>query len=167
MKYLNLIINVLFFFSLNAQSLIPDECYAEKHFLIVSSTTDYKTALVIATQSSKALQLPLQLRGLKPKTNGKKGLTLPKDSCILYMGGLYSDGDEQDCYFARGRFDEGDYVSIEYSDAYESFAKGYFIVVLGNSYGKNETLKASLKKAKLKYKDAYIKRTKVYMCCMH
>jgi hypothetical protein len=166
MKNLSFIISIFFAFNLNSQSNL-DECYVEKYFLILSSSKDYKTALAAANQSSQSLKLPLQLRGLKPKTNVKKGLTLPKDSCILYMGGLYSDGDEADCYFARGRFDDGQYVSIEYSDAYDSFAKGYYIVIISNSQKESEELKSLYKKSKVKYNDAYIKMSKVYMCCMH
>jgi hypothetical protein len=163
MKYLSLIIFSLSFLSSNAQSNM-DECFAEKKFLIIKSTTSYKEALAAANKANNTFHLPLQLRGLKPKTNGKKGLTLPKDSCILYMGGLYSEGDEQDCYFARGRFDEGNYISIEFSDAYTEFAKGYYIVIAGSAYGESEDLRQLLRKVKQTYNDAYIKMSKVYMC---
>jgi len=156
---LNLTVICLFctFFCLGQES---NDCYLKKDFLLISSTKDYKSALLTAQKASKALDIKLDLRGLINANDTLVGLTLPSDSCLKYSG-------DSICYIARGRWDDGTYISIEYSNAYQSFAKGYYIVVVGSAENKNLELKAILKKAKTKYPTAYIKTSKVYMCCMH
>jgi hypothetical protein len=93
------------------------DCIVEKDFLILSSTPDYTSALAAVKDASKKLGIPTNLRHLHPDT--KEGLSLPLDSCKQ----LGFDGGP--CYLARGRWDDGVYLSIEYSNAYESFADGY------------------------------------------
>ena len=64
-------------------------------------------------------------------------------------------------YGTRGRFNDGSYISIEYTDKYEGFSKGYYIVIA--SSGAKGSLKHELKKIKKKYPDAYIKTSKIYI----
>ncbi len=136
------------------------DCYVEKRFLIINSTKNYKFALQVAQRASKDLNLELDLRDLGPSTDTTIGLSMPKDSCIKYW-------ESNTCYLARGRGDDGDYVSIEYSNAYSGFARGYYIVVVASGLKKDPKMAASLKRVKAIYKDAYSKVSKVYMCCMH
>ncbi|MES1224662.1 MAG: hypothetical protein ABUT20_54725, partial [Bacteroidota bacterium] len=97
----------------------------------------------------------LDLRDLKP--NKESGLTYAKKDCENEGG--------YPCYISRGRYDSGDYISIEWSDAFDGFAKGYYIVIVASG-SKNET-EPALKKAKQFYKDAYAKQCDVYVGCMH
>ena len=90
---------------------------------------------------------------------------MPVDPCLKYSREY--DDEDSTCYLARGRWDDGVYVSIEFSNAYDSFSKGYFIVMAGSSFKNDPVLTKTLNKAKEKYPDAYIKASKVYMCCMH
>ncbi|MFD2287016.1 hypothetical protein GJU39_10225 [Pedobacter petrophilus] len=135
-----------------------------KDIIIINSSKDYKTALAVAKKSAIALQKKLDLRKLMPNT--KIGLTLSKGDC-------YGDGGGDDmgypCYFARGdgnAFND-DYISIEYSNAYKGFAKGYYIVVAAITDVKSVDMKNKLAVIKKKYPDAYAKRTYIWRGCMH
>jgi hypothetical protein len=68
-------------------------------------------------------------------------------------------------YFPRGRGDDGRYLSIEYSNGYKEFAKGYYIVIAES--GEKGSMKESLKDVKRYYKDSYLKKAKIYMGCLH
>ncbi len=141
------------------------DCYMEKDFLIIKSTKDYKAALETVKQATKTLDIKIDLRELIPDIDTRIGLTLPTDTCLKYSRG-YGEHDST-CYIARGRWDDGIYISIEYTNAYDSFTKGYYIVMVGSGLKKDQSLTEILKKVKTKYSDAYIKTSKVYMCCMY
>jgi hypothetical protein len=68
---------------------------------------------------------------------------------------------------ARGRFDPGVYVSVERSDAYESFRSGLFVVIATSGEPGSAEVASSLKKARAVYPDAYVNEEKVYHGCMH
>jgi hypothetical protein len=129
--------------------------YVKTGFVIIQSTKNYASAKTTAVAASKRLNSKLDLRGLKP--NKKNGLTFSAADCENEGG--------YPCYIARGRYDAGKYVSIEWSDAYEGFAKGYYIVIVAS--GSKADTDAALAKAKKIYKDAYNKATEVYVGCMH
>ena len=150
----------MFFSLLHSFGQESNDCYVKKDFLIITSTKDYQSALRSAQKAAKALDIKLDLRGLIKTNDSLVGLSLPSDTCMKYS-------EDSVCYIARGRWDDGTYISIEYSNAYEAFAKGYYIVVVGSADNKNAELKSTLKKVKIKYRSAYIKTSKVYMCCMH
>jgi hypothetical protein len=145
---------------------VNPECFVRKYYLLIQSSSDYKTALQTAQNAARELNFKLDLRGLIPDKNPHIGLSLPADTCIKYSEEEGGDGDSS-CYMARGRWDDGVYISVEYSNAYAGFSKGYYIVVVGSSDEKDRALMAALEKVKTKYSDAYIKASKVYMCCMH
>lgn len=142
------------------------ECYVKKYFLLIRSTTDYNSALQTARKAAKDLGIKLDLRGLVRDQKTHIGLSLPADTCLKYTEEEEGVRDSS-CYMARGRWDDGIYISIEYSGAYQGFSKGFYIVVAGSSDNKDEALIATLIKVKTKYADAYIKSGTVYMCCMH
>lgn len=135
-----------------------------KDIIIVNSTKDYKTALSTAKQAASSLHKKLDLRGLSP--NGKIGLSMSKAYCMEDAGG---DETAYPCYPARG---DGaalndDFISIEYSNAYKGFAKGYYIVVAAITDVKSTDMKNKLTVIKKKYPDAYAKRTFIWRGCMH
>jgi hypothetical protein len=111
-----------------------------------------------AKTAAAKLKFKLDLRDLKK--NPDTGLSWNKKICE-------DEWDEYPCYVARGRYDDGDYVSIEYSDAYSGFQKGYYIVIISSGEKGVPEIKSALIKAKKYYKDAYAKTTKVYVGCMH
>jgi hypothetical protein len=146
--------------SIHAQedSVSVEDMFIEKEFVIILSSTDYKAALRTAKDAATRLQYKLDLRELQ--MNKESGLTFDKNICE-------GDGEEYPCYLARGRYDDGSYVSIEYSDAYNSFTKGYYIVIIAGGEKGSSEVRSALAKAKSVYKNAYAKTTKVYMGCMH
>ncbi|MFD1257964.1 hypothetical protein ACFQ3S_14240 [Mucilaginibacter terrae] len=135
-----------------------------KDIIILKSTKDYKNALVTAKQAAARLHKKLDLRGLTP--NKKIGLTMSKADCLGS-----GDGDDlgYPCYTARGdgsAFNDS-YISIEYSDAYKGFAKGFYVVVAAITDVKSANMKAQLTRIHKIYPDAYAKRTYIWFGCMH
>lgn len=140
--------------TLHAQS--DNECYATREFLIAGSLSDYASALQQAKKVAGGTGLKLDLRGLRPVSGG---LSFDDTICVTEWG-------EAPCYVARGRWDDGSYISIEHSDAYDGFRPGYYIVV-AHSGEAGKTPAAVLSNVRRIVPSAYIKRSKVYMCCMH
>ena len=124
-----------------------------KSFLIIKSTKNYDKALKKAQLACNQLGLTLKLNG--NYYDKEEGLA---NSSECGCGELHG-------YFPRGRYDDGNYISIEFSSAYDGFAEGYYIIVV--SSGNREDVKLLLPKAQQFYADAYIKDSKAYMGCMH
>ena len=139
-----------------AQNAGEDRSYVSKGYCIILSTKSYAEAKSIAEEASRKTGIKIDLRGLAP--NKESGLTMSRAACD-------SNGFEYPGYVSRGRWDDGEFLSIEYSDAFTGFAKGYYIVVASSGNKKNNY--ATLKKVKLFYKTAYIKQSEVYVGCMH
>jgi hypothetical protein len=150
--YLTLLLSIVIAACSIAQEAQP---FVKKNFVIIQSTKNYAAAKLTAKKAAKQLQQKLDLRELKPNKN--TGLTF-SDSVCENEGGY-------PCYIARGRFDDGDYISIEWSNAINGFAKGYYVVIAGA--GSKEETNTILKKAKNFYKTAYVKQADVYIGCMH
>ena len=143
-------------YSLSAQT--EDEMMVKKSFLILQSTKSYPDALKTARGAASSLAYRLDLRGLKP--NIREGLTFSRPECD-------SNGWEYPCYVPRGRYDDGAYISIERSDAYNGFSKGYYIVIAASGEPAGKEVKGAFVKARPLYRQAYLKTAKVYMGCMH
>lgn len=141
----------LFMLVLPAQE---QEALIDKGFLILHSTTDYDAALATVHKASTALDLEINLRDYYASETGLQ------TNVVCDCGILHG-------YVPRGRWDDGNYLSIEYSNAFKGFAKGYYMVVAASADKKNKAMRQTLKKAKKYYPDAYIKNTTVYLGCMH
>jgi hypothetical protein len=138
----------LMFFCAQAQEEIQTQS-----FLIIQSTKKYGPALRKAQKACNELGLPLQLNN--NFEDKEHGLT---NNAVCGCGQRHG-------YIPRGRYDAGDYVSIEYTDAFDTFRDGYYIVVV--SSGNRESVEKMLPKTKEIYRDAYIKDAHIYMGCMH
>lgn len=150
-----IILSLVLFSSFAQKNTVDPLPFVEKSFCIILSTKNYAEAKKIAEETSTKTNLKLDLRGLVP--NNKTGLTTPKKDLL--------EGEFFPQYYSRGRYDDGEYVSIEYSDAFDGFTKGFFIVVTCS--GNKKEANNALKKMKLLYKTAYVKHTKIYVGCMH
>ncbi len=128
-------------------------------FVILRSTADYSEARRVAAESAIQLRIPLDLRGLVH--DEEHGLTWSKEVCA--KDPLYP----YPCYVARGRFDDGVYLSIERSDAYSDFAPGFFIVIAASGAPGSPELMKTVVAARSFYADAYTKQASVYVGCMH
>jgi hypothetical protein len=129
----------------------------EKDFVIVKSTSKYEEARKTASEAARRLQVPLNLRGLSPYSHG---LTFSKKDCE-------ESAFDYPCYVARGRGDDGFYVSIEYSSVYEGFKPGLYVVIVASDAKGGLVSKQAARSAKKVFSDAYIRKTGVYMGCMH
>jgi hypothetical protein len=154
-KHYALIILLFLSFKLWAQD---EEPYLKKYVLIAHAGKDYSKAIDVAKKLSTQLKLKIDLRGLKP--NEELGLSDNKTICEERFGSF-------PCYVSRAQFPDGQYISIEFSDSYQDFAKGYYIVVVAQYQKKNTKLTSLLSKTKRIVPDAYIKQTAVYTGCMH
>ena len=131
-----------------------------KEIVILQSTKDYNAALKTAKQAALRLGKKLDVEYNHP--NKTIGLSKSKEDCA-------SNGYDYPCYTARGNGNtaNSDFISIEYSNAYESFAKGYYIVMAGIGDPGAASVKRTLGNARKWYKDAYAKRTRVWFGCLH
>ena len=129
-------------------------------FVIIISTKNYEAALKRAKEASKNLGYPLDLRGLHP--NDEMGLSLPKEVCEAICGGDVVDYPQ---YIPRNDWGESKYVSIEYSNGFKGFTKGYFIVVVASGEKGDPIIQEALNESRQFYKDAYAKTCGVWMGC--
>jgi len=63
----------------------------------------------------------------------------------------------------QGGAEDSDYLSIEFSDGYTGFAKGYYIVVAALAPPKSAALRQTLARVQRAYPTAYAKRTSVWL----
>ena len=131
-----------------------------KDIVILQSTRDYAAALAGAKQAATRLGRPLKLAGNHP--NKELGLSASQAACT-------GDGYDYPCYSPRGQggAEDSDYLSIEFSDGYTGFAKGYYIVVAALAPPKSAALRQTLARVQHAYPTAYAKRTSVWFGCMH
>ena len=90
------------------------------------------------------------------------GLSLPREVCEedICGGGL-----NYPIYLPRNDWGDSKYVSVEYSDGFEGFTKGYYIVVIASGEKGDTMIKEALNEAKKFYSDAYVKTCGVWMGC--
>lgn len=157
-KKVKQILSILFFVPLFA--VMPEASEGEvlpmvtKSFLITKSTKNYSEAKHFAQNLALRSGIKLDLRGLYP--HAQTGLSEPKEVCV-------ENGFEAPCYVPRGRYDDGTYISIEYSSAYNGFAEGYYIVMVASGDISNKVVSH----IKQYVPDAYVKKSAVYIGCIH
>ena len=155
---------LLMFFSIETFAQDKYNTEVPKDIIILKSTRDYKSALTTAKEAAAKLHKKLDLRGLRP--DKKIGLTMSEADCVGSGGG---DDLGYPCYPARGDGNAANdnYISIEYSNAYKGFAKGFYVVVAAITDVKSADMKAKLTQINKLYPDAYAKRTYIWFGCMH
>lgn len=142
---------IFWFYSALAQEQEP---YLDMGFLIIHSTEDYRAALQVANEASTQLGVKIDLRGYDE--DPEMGLTTLTPCCEFHD------------YIPRGRYDGGDYISIELGEPFRAAEKYVVIIASAAMSGEAEKdLKKLLSKAKKFYKDAYVKEVKVYTGCIH
>ena len=135
-----------------------ESTYVKKEFLIIYAGSDYITCNKKAIEASKKLKVKLNLRQLN--VNKEIGLSLSEINCESEHGFF-------PCYQARGKNDDGAYVSIEYSDAYIDFEKGKYLVIISSYPTGHAGNRLLFERAQKIYKDAVLKSSKVYTGCIH
>jgi hypothetical protein len=135
-----------------------DPDVVRKSFVILKATASYADARTLAADAAERLAIRMDLRNLGP--DGTIGLTFPEDDCRNEFG-------EFPCYVARGRWDDGVYLSIEHSSSYEGFAEGQYLVVLASGGPRDRNVGAALRRAKGSFPETVIKTAPVYVGCLH
>jgi hypothetical protein len=132
------------------------EPYVGKEFVILKSTPAFKEATRFAAKAAAELGVVLNLRGLHP--NLRTGLTFSKEECTRSEY-------PYPCYLPRGRWDDGTYVSVEWSSKYDLFPPGLYVVMIASGLPGSSETRRMLAAARRAYPAAYAKRAKVYVGC--
>ena len=137
-----------------------EEMTQDYSFVILISTKSYEAALERAEEASENLGYPLNLRDLHK--NEEIGLSFSREVCEeeICGGGL-----DYPIYIPRSDWGDSKYISIEYSNNFEGFTKGYYIVIAASGEKGNPVIEEALKDARVHYKDAYAKTCGVWMGC--
>jgi hypothetical protein len=88
------------------------------------------------------------------------GLTFSQDACASEFG-------EFPCYVPRGRWDDGVYLSVEHSSAYEGFEEGLYVVVLASGSPRDRTIGAARAPREGSVPGRVVKTAPVYLGCIH
>ena len=123
----------------------------ETSLLIIKSTTNYDSAIKKAELASNKLGFTLKL-------DNNCGNDEPKESYEEIC-----DCGENGTYLSVGRYNQGQYVTVECSSGYDFLREGYYIVVVAS--GEREKMKSILAKVQVYYKDAYLKNTDIWVGC--
>jgi hypothetical protein len=129
--------------------------------VILGVYKEFAEAKADALKFSKASKVPFSMRG---NVFDKKGLHFPKDIDDPLYAGQYVARSHNSSMEDKKDLEE--HLSVERSDGYQGFAKGYYIVVGTIA----ETAKDGLAQAerfKAFSKDTYVKKTIIYLGCMH
>jgi len=141
----------------------PDEATVTKKVIIAGSFKTYDEAFHAVSEISKKSSLPFSSRGMV--YNAKTGLAWPKNyPDELYAGTYYGRRSNADC----GNESMSNCLSIERSEFYKGFTKNLYIIVAGiyDAVDKEESAQ-TINQLKLTVPDAYIKKTDIYVGCMH
>jgi hypothetical protein len=151
---------VIFLFAITQINAQEEEYspYVQKGFVIVAAGKNYDAMKKMASEVSEKLDYELELRGLD--YNKEIGLTFSEDEC--------NDSEYDFPWYARRElWDEGEYVSIEYTTDYDGFTPELYIIVVSSHDKGSQELTDALEHTKKYYKNAYIKYSEFYMGCGH
>ena len=135
--------------------------YEDVTFVIAASEKSYSQAALKAASLSEQSGILFKSNGINFDPTYKDdngGLTYSKQECE-------GNGWDYPCYVSRGRWDEGNYITIEYSSAIQGFTPNLYVVIAAS--GDKETINPTLKTVQKFVPDAYLKTSSVYIGCMH
>ena len=134
--------------------------YQDVTFVIAASEKSYSQAVLKAAilAEKSGILFNTNRVNFAPKhrdTNG--GMTYSKSECENNNWGY-------PCYVSRGRWDEGSYITVEYSSAIQGFTPGLYVVIAAS--GHKDSLVPYFNTVKHFVPDAYMKTSSVYIGCM-
>ena len=130
-KILLLIFSVILILQVQAQEELVVK---KKGVLIIGAGKSYKNMVSFAKAASSKLSYKIDFRGLVK--NQLIGLSLSEEACE-------TKGLKFPSYVPRGTSDNGNYISIEYSNAYKGCVpKHYIIIVASHNDGSAELKEA-------------------------
>ena len=140
----------------------PQQFISDKYVVILGSYKDFLKARGRAESISKSSKVRFSMYGRI--FDPKRGLILPDDSpdsiyARSYVHRRYNTA-------ASDSEAESEFISIERSEVYHGFAPGYYIIIIGIFDAPGEATK-SVKQFSPTVPDAYSKKTRIYMGCIH
>lgn len=130
--------------------------------IILGAYKTFAEAKADAEKFAKASKVPFTMNGM---IFDKKGLRYPDNFDDPVWAGEYLARRGNFGWSKKGGELE-EHISVERSDGYEGFAKNLYIVVGSISESKADGL-AQEKRFKAFAPDTYVKKTRIYMGCVH
>jgi len=131
------------FFSLNT-AFAQDP---NKKILVAQQFATYQQAFDAAQDLSEKTKIRIDLRGLS--YNNHIGLSVSPEDC-RESGLIFPH------YFPRGDYDDGVYISIEYSNAYQNLPNGKYLLVVASGNKINSSIDLTKKRIEKEYPSAQI-----------
>lgn len=140
-----------------------DDQVLERHVAILSAYKSFAAAKADAEKISRAAKVPFSMEGRV--YDKKRGLIYPDDfEDEAFQGGYVAR--RYDKTYLGSSTQETVYLSVEKSAAYQGFRPGYYIVVAGIGESRDPMLQR-VAKFKAWAPTGYVKKTKIYMGCLH
>lgn len=147
--------------------LLADEPTTTEYDAWIRENTWTKSFLVVGTYRSYA-----GARQASERLRERTGLEVQSKADLVEAGQptytrevCEENGWDYPCYFARGRYDDGVYLSVEPSDQYDGMVKGYFVVIAAS--GNEEDVRAAARDLAEKRIKSMLRRSEVWMGCIH
>ena len=134
-----------------------------RYVVILSVYKSFPEAREDAEKIGKAAKLPFSMEGRV--FDKKRGLIYPDNFDDEVFRGQYVARRYHQTVL-KGSDRDREYLSVERSDGYDGFKKGYYIVVAG-VHDNSAAATAQTKRFTAWAPTAYPKKTRIYMGCMH
>ena len=146
-----------------SDELNPKLLTRDRLIVILGSFTEFKEAHAHALAISRSSRMPFSMQGMV--YDKKRGLILPdNDPDTIYAGSYVLR--RTNTTRVRGQGDETEYISIERSDAYPGLKPGCYLIV-GGIYDDARGAAKALARFKPAVAGASVRKTRIYMGCMH
>jgi hypothetical protein len=130
----------------------------EKDFVVLPAIASYAEARRVAGAAARRLGLKLDLRRARPDGHG--GLTFSPADCK-------ANDWEHPCYVARGRDDDGAYVSVDVADRFFDAEEQGYLVILASGPKNDPSTRAVAEKARPLFPSAELRTDDVWQGCIH
>lgn len=134
-----------------------------RHVVILSVYKTFAEARTDAEKIAKASRVPFSMEGRV--FDKKRGLIYPDNFDDEIFRGQYVSR-RYHTTVLKGSDEAREYLSVERSDGYDGFKKGFYIVVAG-IHEDSASAQANTKRFTAWAPTAYAKKTRIYMGCMH
>lgn len=158
-----LILAAVFLFSPSVVRAKEPDFIENRYVVILSVYKSFTEARADAEKIAKASRIPFSMEGRV--FDKKRGLIYPDNFDDEIYRGQYVSRRYHTTVLKRGG-EPREYLSVERSDGYDGFKKGFYIVVAG-IHADSSSAQANTKRFTAWAPTAYAKKTRIYMGCMH
>ena len=134
-----------------------------RYVVILTVCKTFAEARADVEKIAKASRVPFSMEGRV--YDKKRGLIYPDNFDDEVFRGQYV-ARRSHTTVLKGSEEASEYLSVERSDAYDGFKKGFYIVVAG-IHGNSPSAQANTKRFTAWAPTAYAKKTRIYMGCLH